>query len=362
MAGTTSSFLDAIMNPLRAWARINSPWAIHFNSGSCNGCDIEILATLTPRFDIERFGIKLQGSPRHADVLICTGPVTRLARERLVRIYEQMPDPKFVVAVGSCGSPAASSRAATTSSAASATSSGARHGAGLPAAPRGDHLRGGGAAEQSEAEGCITTGGAPVLLGHRHEPGRAARHRREDPGAVDRRPDAFRGPPPGRRAEARGPGCRGRCAGGRPLGLLSAITGLDLPWPKTPPKPEAPPTPPLEDQLEVLYHFVDGAAVVTLRLRVPYSDARVPSICGPVPTGDPVRARAPRDVRDRGGGHAGDGPAAAPRRLARRRVPPAEVLQGAGGARAARSEDRDAHRTDRRPRKFVVPSARSTRP
>ena len=74
------SLLDAIMNPLRTWARINSPWAIHFNSGSCNGCDIEILATLTPRYDLERFGIKLQGSPRHADVLICTGPVTRLAK------------------------------------------------------------------------------------------------------------------------------------------------------------------------------------------------------------------------------------------------------------------------------------------
>lgn len=67
-------------------------------------------------------------------------------------------------------------------------------------------------------------------------------------------------------------------------GYLSAITGLDLPWPKTPPKPDAPPTPPLEDQLEVLYHFVEGAAVVTLRVRVPYSEARVPSICGPVPT------------------------------------------------------------------------------
>ncbi len=97
------SLIESIINPLRTWARINSPFAIHFNSGSCNGCDIEILATLTPRYDIERFGIKLQGSPRHADVLICTGPVTRLARERLVRIYEQMPDPKFVVAVGSCG-------------------------------------------------------------------------------------------------------------------------------------------------------------------------------------------------------------------------------------------------------------------
>jgi NADH-quinone oxidoreductase B subunit len=88
---------------IKTWARINSPWAIHFNSGSCNGCDIEILATLTPHYDLERFGIKLQGSPRHADVLLCTGPVTRLARERLLRVYEQMPSPKFVVAVGSCG-------------------------------------------------------------------------------------------------------------------------------------------------------------------------------------------------------------------------------------------------------------------
>ncbi|MCS7221421.1 MAG: NADH-quinone oxidoreductase subunit B family protein [Anaerolineae bacterium] len=92
-----------LLDQVRTWARVNSPWAIHFNSGSCNGCDIEILATLTPRYDVERFGIKLQGSPRHADVLVCTGPVTRQARERLLRIYEQMPEPKFVVVVGSCG-------------------------------------------------------------------------------------------------------------------------------------------------------------------------------------------------------------------------------------------------------------------
>ena len=85
------------------WSRINSPWLVHFNSGSCNGCDIEILATLTPRYDVERFGIKLWGSPRHADVLVCTGPVTRQARDRLIRVYEQMPSPKFVIAVGSCG-------------------------------------------------------------------------------------------------------------------------------------------------------------------------------------------------------------------------------------------------------------------
>jgi len=91
-----------IFEKIKTWARINSPWVIHFNSGSCNGCDIEILATLTPRYDLERFGVKLKGSPRHADVLVCTGPVTRQARERLIRVYEQMHEPKFVVAVGSC--------------------------------------------------------------------------------------------------------------------------------------------------------------------------------------------------------------------------------------------------------------------
>ncbi len=91
------------LDQVKTWARVNSPWLIHFNSGSCNGCDIEILATLTPRYDVERLGVKLQGSPRHADVLICTGPVTRQARDRLLRVYEQMPEPKFVIAVGSCG-------------------------------------------------------------------------------------------------------------------------------------------------------------------------------------------------------------------------------------------------------------------
>ena len=90
------------LDKVRTWARINSPWLIHYNSGSCNGCDIEILATLTPRYDVERLGVRLQGSPRHADVLICTGPVTLQSKERLRRIYEQMPEPKFVVAVGSC--------------------------------------------------------------------------------------------------------------------------------------------------------------------------------------------------------------------------------------------------------------------
>ena len=84
------------------WARTKSPWVIHFNSGACNACDIEIVASFTPRYDIERFGAQLKGTPRHADVLLCSGPVTLQIQDRLIRIYEQMPEPKFVVAVGTC--------------------------------------------------------------------------------------------------------------------------------------------------------------------------------------------------------------------------------------------------------------------
>jgi NADH-quinone oxidoreductase B subunit len=84
------------------WARLKSPWIIHFNTGACNACDIEIIAALTPRYDIERFGIQLKGTPRHADVLVCSGPVTKMIKDRLIRIYEQMPQPKYVLAVGTC--------------------------------------------------------------------------------------------------------------------------------------------------------------------------------------------------------------------------------------------------------------------
>lgn len=78
-------------------------WVYHLNTGSCNGCDIEILAVLTPRYDVERFGIRLVGTPRHADVLLVTGPVARKMVPRLKRIYEQTPDPKVVMVVGGCG-------------------------------------------------------------------------------------------------------------------------------------------------------------------------------------------------------------------------------------------------------------------
>jgi len=84
------------------WGTRKSPWIIHFNAGACNGCDIEVVDALTPRFDLERVGVLKQGSPRHADILVCTGAVTLQVRERLRQIYEQMPDPKFVIAVGAC--------------------------------------------------------------------------------------------------------------------------------------------------------------------------------------------------------------------------------------------------------------------
>lgn len=79
-----------------------SPWVFHVNSGSCNGCDIEIIAALTPRYDAERFGVKLVGTPRHADILLVTGPITDQSLERVKLIYEQTPDPKVVVAIGAC--------------------------------------------------------------------------------------------------------------------------------------------------------------------------------------------------------------------------------------------------------------------
>jgi NADH-quinone oxidoreductase B subunit len=91
-----------MLNRLVRWSRIKSPWILHLNSGACNACDIEIVAALTPRFDVERFGVLLKATPRHADVIIATGPVTRQIKDRIIRIYDQTPDPKFVIAVGAC--------------------------------------------------------------------------------------------------------------------------------------------------------------------------------------------------------------------------------------------------------------------
>jgi Ni,Fe-hydrogenase III small subunit len=79
-----------------------SPWVFPVNTGGCNGCDIEVVDTLTPYFDVERFGVKLVSSPKHADILLVTGPVTRQSLKTLKNAYEAAPDPKLVVAIGNC--------------------------------------------------------------------------------------------------------------------------------------------------------------------------------------------------------------------------------------------------------------------
>ena len=87
---------------LAAKAFPRSLWVYHTNVSACNGCDIEIINVLTPYYDAERFGIKLVGSPRHADVLLVTGGVSRQVAPALRRLYKATPNPKLVVAVGSC--------------------------------------------------------------------------------------------------------------------------------------------------------------------------------------------------------------------------------------------------------------------
>ena len=79
-----------------------SPWIIHYDGSSCNGCDIEVLACLTPLYDIERFGIVNTGNPKHADVFVLTGSVNAQNLPVIRQIYSQMPEPKVVVAVGIC--------------------------------------------------------------------------------------------------------------------------------------------------------------------------------------------------------------------------------------------------------------------
>lgn len=83
-------------------SRAKSPWVVHFDCGSCNGCDIEVLACLTPLYDVERFGILNIGNPKHADILLVTGTVNPRNERVLRNVYEQMPEPKVVVAIGAC--------------------------------------------------------------------------------------------------------------------------------------------------------------------------------------------------------------------------------------------------------------------
>jgi membrane-bound hydrogenase subunit mbhJ len=80
-----------------------SPWIYRINAGSCNGCDVELATTACiPRYDIERLGCQYCGSPRHTDIVLITGPITVGVKDKLLRVYEQVPDPKVTVAVGIC--------------------------------------------------------------------------------------------------------------------------------------------------------------------------------------------------------------------------------------------------------------------
>jgi ech hydrogenase subunit C len=79
-----------------------SPWIIHYDATSCNGCDIEVLAALTPVYDVERFGIINTGNPKHADVFLVTGSVNEQNKAILKNTYDQIPEPKVVVAIGIC--------------------------------------------------------------------------------------------------------------------------------------------------------------------------------------------------------------------------------------------------------------------
>lgn len=79
-----------------------SPWLLHYDGSSCNGCDIEVLAATTPVYDVERFGVVNTGNPKHADIFLITGGVNDQNKEVVKQLYDQMPDPKVVVAIGIC--------------------------------------------------------------------------------------------------------------------------------------------------------------------------------------------------------------------------------------------------------------------
>lgn len=82
---------------------VRSPWLFRINAGSCNGCDVELATTaLIPRHDVERLGCLYTGSPRQADIVLVTGPVTVQMRDYVVRVWNEIPEPKVTVAVGIC--------------------------------------------------------------------------------------------------------------------------------------------------------------------------------------------------------------------------------------------------------------------
>ncbi len=93
---------SGIFEKLISFCRKKSPWIMHISSGGCNGCSIEIAACIGPRFDVERFGMLSKELPRHADILLIEGPVSTKLKQRAIDLYHQTPEPKVVVAIGTC--------------------------------------------------------------------------------------------------------------------------------------------------------------------------------------------------------------------------------------------------------------------
>ena len=80
-----------------------SPWLYRINAGSCNGCDVEMAVTaLIPRYDVERLGCQYCGSPKHADIVLISGPLTVRVKDAVLRMFDEIPEPKVTVAVGVC--------------------------------------------------------------------------------------------------------------------------------------------------------------------------------------------------------------------------------------------------------------------
>ncbi len=90
------------MNLLSKFAR-KSPWLYRINAGSCNGCDVELATTaIIPRYDVERLGCQYCASPKHADIVLITGPISVRVRAKVLSLYNEIPNPKVTVAVGIC--------------------------------------------------------------------------------------------------------------------------------------------------------------------------------------------------------------------------------------------------------------------
>ena len=79
-----------------------NPWILHFDGSGCSGCGMEVQACFSPKFDVEQYGVRKTDNPKHADVLLITGIVEEENRDYLVHLYENMAEPKAVVAVGAC--------------------------------------------------------------------------------------------------------------------------------------------------------------------------------------------------------------------------------------------------------------------